>query len=490
MYYRSILVTCLGVAAIAASTTAIADDIDDALGGFDEITTPEIQTTEIQAAETTPELTKSGYGELTGSVALSSSYNLDDHASTNGTDWQGLSKLRSRLNLEYNNSLNDKWQMRVAGYTFYDSVYSLRDRDRYSNEVLDDYEYETDFQEVWILGKLRSDLDIKIGRQVVNWGRADSFRVLDVLNPLDNREPGLVDIEDLRLPVTMIKTDYFFTDRAGDGQWQTSFIIIPEIRFSKNPPYGSDFEVLGSNFKDNEPEHFSDSNYAAAITGIYSGWDISFHAARYWRDAPYLNPHFDALNFANPLQGSTLEHSHLTMIGTGGNYTKGAWLVKGELAWTDGVDYTTSTPQNVVVAPGPVFAIVDMPTGTSRNDRLDALIGLEYFGVANSSFSIEIAHQHIRDYDLGMLIGNEKRNRTDLALRATHSMLNDRLDLTAVIFGAFNESGGGERFDAEYDIRDALVLKAGVIFYDKGDDIPFNTYYENDRVFAELKYSF
>ena len=49
----------------------------------------------------------------------------------------------------------------------------------------------------------------KLGRQIVNWGRSDTVRVLDVINPLDNREPGLVDIEDLRLPVTMARVDYF-----------------------------------------------------------------------------------------------------------------------------------------------------------------------------------------------------------------------------------------------------------------------------------------
>lgn len=139
-----LLVLQLGLIPALAS----GDELDDAFGGFDETIIPATSTPELQKTEAAPEVTESPYGELTGSVALSSSYNIDDHASMNGTDWQGLSKLRTRLNLEYNNSLNDQWQMRVAGYTFYDSVYSLRDRDRYSDGVLDDYEYETDRKSV------------------------------------------------------------------------------------------------------------------------------------------------------------------------------------------------------------------------------------------------------------------------------------------------------------------------------------------------------
>lgn len=459
-------------------TATAADELEDALGAFDEINTT------VVTAEKKTDPSDSPYGYVIGSIAASASYNLRDHEVINPdtgatTDWQGLSKLRTRLNLEYNKALPDNWQMRVAGYGFYDSVFSLRDRENYSNAVLADYEHEAEFQEVWLMGKIRDNLDIKLGRQVVNWGRADSFRVLDILNPLDNREPGLVDIEDLRLPVAMAKMDYFF-----DEHWSSSFIVIPEVRFSKNPPPGNDFYVTGANdYKENKPEHISDSSFAAAVNGIFSGWDVSFHAARYWRDTPYLKPVFDPLsNPINPLEQSTFEHSRLTMIGASGNFTQGPWLYKLELAVLDGMDYTLHIDQG--------FPYGVVPTTSIEKNRIDSLLGIEYFGIANSSFSIEVAHQYIPDFESAMKPSHEEKNTTGLALRATHNMFNDRLDLTVVIFGAFGESGGGWRADAEYDLRDALVLTGGVIFYEKGDTPPFDTYYQNDRLFTELKYSF
>jgi len=457
---------------------AYSDELDDALGAFDELSTA------VVTADKSPAPSESPYGLVTGNVAISTSYNFRDHDAINPdtggtTDWQGLSKLRTKLYLEHNKSFNGQWQTRASGYAFYDSVYSLRDRDDYSNAVLSDYEHEAEFQEVWLLGKLQDNLDIKLGRQVVNWGRADSFRVLDVLNPLDNREPGLVDIEDLRLPVTMAKMDYFF-----DEHWSSSLIIIPEMRFSKNPPPGNDFYVTGANdYKENKPEHISDSSFAAAVSGIFSGWDVSFHAARYWRDTPYLKPVFDPLsNPINPLEQSTFEHSRVTMVGASGNITRGAWLYKSELAFLDGIDYTLHIDQG--------FPYGVVPVTTTENNRIDGLLGIEYFGIANSSFSIEVAHQYIPDFQSAMKPSNEEKNTTGLALRATHNMFNDRLDLTAVIFGNFGESGGGWRADAEYDLRDALVLTGGVIFFEEGDHPPFDTYYQNDRLFAELKYSF
>jgi hypothetical protein len=437
-------------------------------------------------AEKKTDLSDSPYGYLTGSVALNTSYNLRDHDANNPdtggtTDWEGFSKLRSKLYLEHNKSYNDRWQTRISGYAFYDSIYNARDRENYSDAVLSDYEHEAEFQEVWVLGKVQDNLDIKLGRQVVIWGRADNFRVLDVLNPLDNREPGLVDIEDLRLPVTMAKVDYFFNEH-----WSSSLIAIPEMRFSKNAPQGNDFYVQGADdFKENEPEHISDSSFAAAVTGIYSGWDVSFHAARYWRDTAYLEPVFDpANNPMNPVQLSTFEHSHITLLGAAGNITIGSWLYKAELALLDGIDYTLYSNQ-------PIYGLV--PTSTTEKSRIDALIGIEYFGIANTSFSVEVAHQYIPDFESAIQPpppALEEKNNTGIAFRATHSALNDRLDLTAVIFGNFGEAGGGARFDGEYDLRDALVLSGGVLFFEEGDHIPFDTYHQNDRLFAEIKYSF
>ena len=85
--------------------------------------------------------------------------------------------------------------------------------------------------ELWVEGPLLPDLDLKLGRQIVNWGRSDTLRVLDVLNPVDNREPGLLDLVDLRLPVGMAKLSYY----PFPG-WSVTGIAIPEIRFSLDPP--------------------------------------------------------------------------------------------------------------------------------------------------------------------------------------------------------------------------------------------------------------
>jgi hypothetical protein len=147
---------------------------------------------------------------IDGYFKISSVYSYLSHDAA-GTDfnWQGLTRLRSELKLKLDADLPENWQARVSGHGFYDFAYTINGRDNFTDDVLDHYEKELEFDEVYLQESLTNDLDLKADRQIVVWGRLDNIRITDVLNPLDLRWPGLVDIEKLRLPVTMTKLDYY-----------------------------------------------------------------------------------------------------------------------------------------------------------------------------------------------------------------------------------------------------------------------------------------
>ncbi|MCZ6783138.1 MAG: hypothetical protein O7G30_07475, partial [Proteobacteria bacterium] len=168
---------------ILAATSAPADDFDD-LGGFggeeeDEFVVDVDEGSDVDR-----------WWDLDGSVAVSSSVNYLSHESATGDDFTGLSRLRLRLNLQLDVDLPREWDLRVSPHIWYDLSYVINGFGNFTAAVRDDYEWEGDFQDSYIEGPILESLDLKVGRQVVNWGRSDSIRVLDVLNPLDNREPG------------------------------------------------------------------------------------------------------------------------------------------------------------------------------------------------------------------------------------------------------------------------------------------------------------
>lgn len=380
------------------------------------------------------------------------------------TDWRGLSMFRPEMDVTYKIKLSDTWQAQVAGKGFYDLAYAIRGRDTYTGQVLDQYESEVELGETFIQGSLTRRLDVKIGRQIVVWGTLDSLRVTDVLNPLDLRVPGLIDIEDLRLPVSMARLDYYW------GDWSFSGMVIPEIRFSKFPVFGSDFypSAVPLPQEDKPGDRFSNAEYAAAITGVFSGWDIAFYGADIYDESTQIK----AASLSPLLY--VRQHPRVKMLGMASNVATGNWLLKAESAWLSGLTFTQ--------------------TGDESYARLDAGAGIEYSGFRNTTLSLEAANQHIFHYN-PILVSSPDEIRKDTfqwAFRWVKDYLNDTLTLTflTTAFGIEARDGAFMRVDAEYDVTDNLSLLTGFVFYQSGDIGRFKGAGDNDRWFMQVSYSF
>ncbi|MCP4221322.1 MAG: DUF1302 domain-containing protein, partial [bacterium] len=193
----------------------------------------------------------------------------------------------------------------------------------YTDDVLDNYENELEFDEVFLLGSITNDLDLKAGRQIVVWGRSDNIRISDVLNPLDLRWPGLVDIEKLRLPVTMTKLDYYIKC------WSLSGIALHEVRYNKTPEFGSDFfpglQPLPGKESPHEGFAFDKTQFAASLNGIFQGWDVSIYVADIYASEGHISP---ISRF--PVPQSQVKHSRIKMFGGAFNIARGNWLFKTE----------------------------------------------------------------------------------------------------------------------------------------------------------------
>jgi hypothetical protein len=330
--------------------------------------------------------------------------------------------------------------------------------------VLNSYVWEADAGEVWVEGPLLPSLDAKIGRQVVNWGRSETLRVLDVINPLDQRDPALLDLVDLRRSVGMAKLSWY-----PDSHWNLTGIVIPELRFDKTPPFGSDFYPFPVDFPQNQPGSFDGhEGFAAAATGVFEGWNVSFHFADLHENSPRLE--------IAPEQptGYQFGYSRIKLGGAGGDYAIGSWVLKGEAAYVGGTDYAT----------------------VGERTRFDGMLGVEYYGVADSSFALDVVNRHVFNFD-GSMVGFPdftRENNVEASLRWSADWWNARLHTIALgmLFGLKAQDGAILRFTVEYDIRDALVIGTGIQIWLKGTDSDgrLNPFAHNDRLFLRVKYSF
>ncbi|HEY8153008.1 MAG TPA: DUF1302 family protein [Myxococcota bacterium] len=402
--------------------------------------------------------------EISGSVGVSTIGAYEDHHSTAGTDYQRLIELRTRLDLQIDLDLPHEWRARAAGFGFYDFAYLSNGRSRYTNEVLNSYEWEADAGEVWVEGPLLPSVDAKLGRQIVNWGRSETLRVLDVINPLDQRDPALLDLVDLRRSVGMAKLAWY-----PDPHWSLAGIVIPELRFDKQPPFGSDFYPFPVSFPVRKPDSFDGhAGFAAAATGVFEGWNVSFHFADLYENSPRLE-----LSPSQP-EGYRLGYSRIRMGGAGGDYAIGSFVLKGEAAYLGGTDYAT----------------------VGERARFDMMLGVEYYGFADSSIALDVVNRHVFGYD-GSMVGFPdftRENNVEASLRWSADWWNARLHTTALglLFGLKAQDGAILRFTVDYDVRDALVVGTGIQIWLAGSDEDgrLNPFAMNDRLFLRIKYSF
>jgi len=253
------------------------ESFDDLMGGFDE----EVSVV-LEVPQQVPAL-QSRY-QLSGAYTFSSSFNYAHDAPMAGnTDYRGLSRAKNKLDLQLDIRINEHWKARIEGRAFYDLAYQINGRSDYSDDVLDSYESEAEIVEAWVQGSVSEKLDFKLGRQIIVWGKSDNIRITDIINPLDSREPGMTDIEDLRLPVFTSRFDYY-----PGGAWNLSALIVHESRIPKEAAQGSDFLPLnvfpfpeGFIFPEDEtPEqNLDNTQYGLALNGVFQGWDLSLYAA-------------------------------------------------------------------------------------------------------------------------------------------------------------------------------------------------------------------
>ncbi len=425
----------LSLAVLLLGSSLAADDVDAFMEGFDEA--PVALKTPKEEKNKSFSLQKYGIeGELKQELAYSYQ---------NDKPHDKFSSLRTSLFLEYNQDLWESFKLKVNANSFYDFSYLAKGREKFTQEELDSLESEIELFDAYIQGTLFDNLDMKLGRQVVVWGKSDTIRVVDVLNPLDNRRPGMVDIEDLRLSMTMAKFDYYYEN------WSIAPIFILEQREDKLPPFGGDFnpspvKVAGQK-KPNE------ITYALNISGEFSGFDLDF----YFADV-YPNFEFSPRNDVN------IENK-ITMYGAAATLVSGSWLIKTELAYNQDYQY------------------VQFPN--KKLDRFDALVGLEYNGIADTTISLDVADKYfVKDYGL-------KQHNYQGALRVTSDFMHETLHANYLIsaFGDRFDAGGYQRAWIEYDVTDSIKTTVGVVDY-LGGNLFFDAIEDNDMLFGDFSYSF
>ena len=357
-----------------------------------------------------------------------------------------ITSLRSTFFLEYNKEIVDGWKIKLNGNAFYDWSYLAKGREKFSVEERDALESQIELFDAYLQGSITQNLDLKLGRQVVVWGKSDTIRVVDILNPLDNRRPGMVDIEDLRLPVTMAKFDYYLQN------WHISPIVVLEQREDKLPPFGGDFNPYPVRLpKITKP---NDVSFALNVGGEFEGFDVDLYYAHTYQNFEFY-----------PQQNVDITKK-VDMLGGAFNIVKGSLLFKAEAAYFHNYRYVLDT---------------------QSYKRFDMLVGVEYNGISETTLSLDLADKRFVD----TLPNAAKRDNLQSAFRIKSDFMNQTLHANYLVsvFGNHFNDGGYQRLWVDYEISDSVKSTLGVVDYLSGNQF-FSAISDNDMLFFQIEYSF
>ena len=254
---------------------------------------------------------------------------------------RSITKIRNIAYLNVNYPWQDKGGLTVSGWAYYDLAYDLFDyqtitarpeRERDQPLVFIENLDEDKDSPVAEIRELYADIfledaDIRIGKQFVVWGVLEGIRVTDEVNPLDFRELIMPDLLDYRIPLWTLRMDYY--GEANDYE----FLWIPDIKFHKPAPKGSEWELLQRVPGTKEPESFKleNSEVGIKVTRNIYGAEVSLSYFWTWDDFPVVFRTAKIDSAQDPRFFPT--YTRLNMFGSTFVRQMGSYILKGELAY-------------------------------------------------------------------------------------------------------------------------------------------------------------
>jgi hypothetical protein len=314
--------------------------------------------------------------------------------------------------------------------------------------------------------------ELRLGRQIVRWGKTDQISPVDNLNPQDMREFFIPDLEDRKLPNWMARTRLFPDDAGPLGAIALEAVFIPFPEENRFDWTGNTWALLGVEntglrIDEDEPgQNPENPDYGLRAAATVAGWDLAVS----WLAATEKTPRLRLAPF-NP-KGPTLEadYGRQNIFGFEFETTLDSFGFRGEAAYFDRQSINT---EDFDPASSPVAYWV---------------IGLDYIGEADWYANVQLSHQHLFEYDEDTLF----LERDNFALNIELNREFWRGNLMLKLDYALNLHNGSSFISPEVILTYFRNLELSLdtnLFFGPRDTL-FGQYRDNDQVFLKATYHF
>lgn len=349
----------------------------------------------------------------------------------------------------------------------------------------------------------KGPLQLRLGKQLVRWGKTDEISPVDAVNTQDFRLFTLPDREERKLPNWLIRARLFLEAATFEG------IYIPFFREDKIDYFGTDWAVFRHVKEDIEdtglPQAFKDvfagievreddpantlengsvgarlsTSFAAVDVGLsyFYGYDPMPHFVDFPVQNISVSGAIDVENLEEQAARAVVtgevvraEYLRSQMVGLEFETTAGDFGLRGETAYFDARTFLTDSLNSV------------------DRESVFSVLGLDYFGKQDWYANVQVVHQHIFDHQ-GDILYFEQDN------------LGVTWELSREFFRGRTETGlEGLYFlsDGSYtvnpwlrvEVMTALDAEIGLNLFGGDGDTLLGQYDMNDQAYLRLKYSF
>jgi hypothetical protein len=319
------------------------------------------------------------------------------------------------------------------------------------------------------------NMDFRIGRQQIIYGKAEGVFITDVVSPKDMREFLLPDFDEIRMGITSLKANYYTGNHTFEFVWAPVFsptlmpeegsIWRPSMDFPIQPEFDYSTQKLAPKLENSE--------FFARYSHMSSKIDFELVGGYFWND----DPAFHITRQFNPetmqLAGLIVrpEHHRLAMGGGSFSTTAGPFVIRGEGAYYHGKMFQTENP--------------DYKDGTVEKNYLHYMAGIDY-NLAGIWLSAQFIQEYTLDYEPGIQNDEFESTMTFLARR---DFMREKLWLELFTYVGLNNGDALIRPKVTYSFADGVDIQLGANIF-TGTEGRFGQYHENDMIYAKLKYSF
>ncbi len=345
--------------------------------------------------------------------------------------------------------------------------------------------------------------ELRLGKQIIRWGKTDQLSPVDNLNPQDLRQFIVPTLEERKIPNWMARVRFLqdplfleavaipFFEPADIDFFATDWAIFRHTRevLKKAPVPASLQEAVASvEIDENEPSHTLRNTQWGMRTGItLSGWDLAASYLYAWNPMPFIK--------SFPVKGirsnGSFDPDEIMKATFQGTFVPGNVTVDYQRTHTFGLEWETVLGHfgfrgETALSSHAVFLRSNLTSVTQR--VLFSVLGIDRTWPHDWYTNVQLGHQVLLDYDDSVLYF--KRHNVSLNGEIRRDFL--RGDLEARLRGLIMLTDGGSTWNPSLTYRRfaPLTITTGLNLFAGPSDTFLGTYSQNDQAYVTVRYDF